>query len=675
MDITGWQFTAFLLPVVGAAVVSAMLAVYAWQQREDAPGTWVFILLLAVTAWWCFTYALELATTEPATMLLWVQLEWIAIALLPVAWLLFALVYSGRARLITPRNVLLLVIPPLVLIALAWTSPSHTLLYDNVGVRDNGSFVSFAADRGPAFYFHVIYSYALFLAAAFLMYGTWQRATGPQRRLSLIVFIGALLPFVGNAIYQFGLLTDRPIYVDLTVLAFAGSVVMFTWGWFRLRLADLVPDLVGPGTSIADADPTVLSLNTQRRTLNLISLGLAVLLFIAQVPILTLLFRDGPANWPFMVVYVVLSALSLSVFLWRRGRYSVRAAGLVAVFLGLTVLDLRINGLTPTAGLYLLTYAAFVAILFNGRTAGVALVLGGIGLVLAAPGEYEAPIRDIYSLTYLLLTFAMTVGLLLVALFALRRDSQTLLRRARRLTRELNLERTQLEQHVAERTRALETSATISRQLSTILDQAQLVREVVEQLRVAFAYYHVHIFLWDDVSQSLKMVGGTGEAGQAMLVMGHNLSPDQGLVGRAFRSNNPVVVPNVSRDPDWLPNRLLPGTRAEIAVPITYGDQVLGVLDVQDSDVNGLGAGDSQLLQTIAGQLAVALRNARLVAQIQQEAEQAALINTINNKIAQTIDMDGAIQVALTELSRALETSDATVRLDAAGGTNGHDRS
>lgn len=71
--------------------------------------------------------------------------------------------------------------------------------------------------------------------------------------------------------------------------------------------------------------------------------------------------------------------------------------------------------------------------------------------------------------------------------------------------------------------------------------------------------------------------------------------------------------------------------------------------------------------------MAVALRNARLVAQIQQEAEQAALINTINQKIAQTIDMDGAIRVALAELSRALEAGGAAVRLDAAGGRNGHE--
>lgn len=674
MGISGWQFTPYILPTLGAALLLAGLATYAWRQREDAAGTWVFVFLVALSGWWCFTYALELMTTDPTTMLLWVQLEWISIALLPVAWLLFALVYTGYGRYVRFRNIFLLVAPPLILIALAWTTPAQTLLYANPSTTDNGRFVAFVADRGPAFYIHVAYAYTLFLISSVLMFRLWRRAAGHERKLARMVFAGALLPFAGNAVYQLALLAGRPIYVDLTVLAFAISGLIFTWGWFRLRLADLVPELVEPAPLATDVDAAALSQSTQRRTLNLVSLALAVLFFVALVPILTLLFRADRPTWHFRVAYVALYVVILVVALWRKGPYGPRAAGLSLVYLGLTLLDLRINGLTPTAGMFLVTYAAFVAILFGGRAAAAGLIIGIIGLALDRPANTAAPLRNIYSLTYLLLTFLMSIGLLLVGLFALRRDSQALLRRARHLAHELNLEREQLEQRVAERTRALETSATISRQLSTILDQTQLVREVVEQLRVAFAYYHVHVFLWDEASQSLRMAGGTGEAGQAMLVMGHALKPDQGLVGRAFATNRPVVVADVNQDPGWLPNRLLPGTRSEIAVPINYGDEILGVLDAQDSTVNGLGPEDSQLLETIAGQLAVALRNARLVAQIQQEAEQAALINMINHKIAQTIDMDGAIHVAAAELSRALEASGVTVQLDITGGRNGYDR-
>lgn len=672
MDGFALQFTPFLMPIIGAAVVLSLLAVYAWRRGQTAPGGDVFLVLLILSAWWSYTYALELITTDPAIMLFWVKLEWISIALLPVSWLLFALTYAGYSRRVNLSTIAVLSMVPAVMIVLAWTTPAHSLIYANLGVLDTGNFVVFHAERGPAFYIHVIYSYVLIAIATLLMIRVWRRAAGAQRQLALIVAAGAMLPILSNVIYQIGLAADLPIYVDLTVPAFAFSAVLFAWGWFRLHLFDLLPELGEPAPSTARIDPAAAAQSTQTRSLNLVSLGLAVLFFLALVPILTLLLRGEPATRPLAVAYILLYIFLLGITVWRDGSYLVRAVGLTAVYIGLALLDLQVSGLSPVVGFFLVAFAAFAAVLLPIRLTIMMLVIGIIGIGLVAPAENPPFQRDIYSLGYLVISLAMTAGMLIIALVATRRDIRTLLRISRDLSRDLETERKQLELRVAERTRALETSAAVSRQLSTILDQTQLVHEVVEQLRDAFAYYHVHIFLWDETIGALRMVGGTGEAGQAMLVMGHTIRPDQGLVGRAYSTHSPVVVPDVNDDPGWLPNRLLPGTRAELAVPITYGDQVLGVLDAQDSEVGGLGPEDSQLLQTIAGQLAVALRNARLLAQIQQEAEQAALINAINRKITQTTDIDGALRVAATELSRALEARETAITLEINGG-NGHD--
>jgi ABC-type sugar transport system substrate-binding protein/methyl-accepting chemotaxis protein len=104
-----------------------------------------------------------------------------------------------------------------------------------------------------------------------------------------------------------------------------------------------------------------------------------------------------------------------------------------------------------------------------------------------------------------------------------------------------------LEQRVIERTRALETSTEVSRRLSTILDQRDLVREVVEQVQTAFDYYHAQIYLFDENKENLIMSGGTGEAGRTMLEQGHSIPKGRGLVGRTADTNLPVLVPNVER--------------------------------------------------------------------------------------------------------------------------------
>ncbi|MDX1616402.1 MAG: GAF domain-containing protein, partial [Candidatus Promineifilaceae bacterium] len=220
-----------------------------------------------------------------------------------------------------------------------------------------------------------------------------------------------------------------------------------------------------------------------------------------------------------------------------------------------------------------------------------------------------------------------------------------------------------LEQLVAARTRALTTSFRVSRRLSTILDQSQLVAEVVEQVRAAFDYYHVHIYLFDRSGESLIMTGGTGEAGQAMLAARHRLRRGQGLVGKAAATGSTVLVPDVSQDPNWLPNPLLPGTKAEIAVPIKLGTEVLGVLDVQHDVRGAVDESDAELLQSIANQTAIALQNARLYQQAQRTADHEALVNAINQKIQQAVTVEGVLQVAAEELGEALAAERTAVQL------------
>lgn len=167
----------------------------------------------------------------------------------------------------------------------------------------------------------------------------------------------------------------------------------------------------------------------------------------------------------------------------------------------------------------------------------------------------------------------------------------------------------------------LEVITEIAQDISTAPQMSELFHRVVTLVKERFAYYHTHLYLLDEDGQ-LEMVEGYGEPGRIMKARGHRIPVGIGMVGTAAQTGQPVLSPDVSKRENWLANPLLPDTRSEVAVPIKMGGKVLGVLDVQSDQLNGLTEDDQMLLLGLCGQIAVAIQNARIVSNIQGLVEE-----------------------------------------------------
>ncbi len=202
-----------------------------------------------------------------------------------------------------------------------------------------------------------------------------------------------------------------------------------------------------------------------------------------------------------------------------------------------------------------------------------------------------------------------------------------------RMTAQLREAIDTLEQRVAARTFDLErhaaylaASAEVSRAAVSILDADELIRQVVDLIRERFDLYYVGLFLVDETKTWAVLRSGTGAAGQAMLARQHRIRIGEGMVGWSIANAEVRVASHAEMDAVRLTNPELPDTRSEAALPLRSRGQVLGALTVQSTLPDAFDPDSMAVLQIMADQVAVALDNARLLAQAQAalEAERLA---------------------------------------------------
>jgi GAF domain-containing protein len=159
----------------------------------------------------------------------------------------------------------------------------------------------------------------------------------------------------------------------------------------------------------------------------------------------------------------------------------------------------------------------------------------------------------------------------------------------------------------------LRAMAEVGRIIATILDINELFDRSVDLIRDHFSYYHVQIFLVDEKREYAELVASTGEVGKVLLGQGHKLKVgSQSVIGRVTQLGDAVVTRDTGTDIVHARNELLPDTRSELALAIVDGENIIGALDVQSVYPGAFDETEIQVLQSLANQMVIVVRNARL---------------------------------------------------------------
>ncbi len=164
------------------------------------------------------------------------------------------------------------------------------------------------------------------------------------------------------------------------------------------------------------------------------------------------------------------------------------------------------------------------------------------------------------------------------------------------------------------RARHLAFLNSISKMAISSEDAEQMMADIVREIQKNFRYDHIGIGIMDYATKDIEI---KAEAGTTSQTLGRRIAVGSGVLGKVARTGVSALVQNAG---SGQLAGVLPESRAVLCLPISYGETLLGVLNVESRDENAFAPQDVLILNTLADLLATALHNSFVFQKLQQQS-------------------------------------------------------
>jgi GAF domain-containing protein len=260
----------------------------------------------------------------------------------------------------------------------------------------------------------------------------------------------------------------------------------------------------------------------------------------------------------------------------------------VAILVGISLSGLLIGGRTP---------------LYTGALSGFVLIIGALvhGNAQGAVSQQTITILFPLVLLHTGINYLLSQGLRVIA---------------RQIATQMDERRIRL---------AGVSGEIAQRFFTTRLDLDLLVKEIVRLVQATFADIdQAQLYLVDKdrkvatLAASTHTPGSSGGVGDTTSASAQQIAVGSlGIIGRVTISGERMVVRDTDQGQVHRRAAFLPGTRTEVAFPLRVGNETLGVLDLQSRSREAFSESDIEILETLVNQIAIAIDNAQLYAEVQ----------------------------------------------------------
>jgi len=253
-------FSFYSVFFLSSSLVSFFVAFLAWQRRPVKGARELAYLMIAagIGAFWLI---FETSAPSVSQKIYWSKLEYFGGIATPVLYLIFVLRFTGKDKLLSVKNVVMMFIVPVITLLLTLTNEQHGLIWTGFSeISEQTNLMEYY--HGIGFWIgYIAYTYLMLVLATISLIGFIIRQNKPFRTQGIIVLVGGLCPWITSLIYLSG---NNPVPgLDITPVSIILSGVLSAFGILNVSFLDLVP--VARETLVETLPDGILALDGQNR--------------------------------------------------------------------------------------------------------------------------------------------------------------------------------------------------------------------------------------------------------------------------------------------------------------------------------------------------------------------------------------------------------------------------
>jgi len=198
---------------------------------------------------------------------------------------------------------------------------------------------------------------------------------------------------------------------------------------------------------------------------------------------------------------------------------------------------------------------------------------------------------------------------------------------------------------------ALSTLFALGREVTSVLDLDELLAKIPQLIARLTKFHAFAVYLLDDRGEELRIAYSVGYPADVARTL--RVKAGHGLVGAAVREGQPLLVNDVRADPRYV--EAVPGSRAELVVPLRRKGRVIGALNLLSDTPGQFTETDEAVLRQFAAHVAVAIENARLFERERRYTSTLETLAEIAREFASILDLDELLARIASLIRRVID--------------------